>query len=149
MVCQAHASWGTEFQTRFTPLPSLPIPENAMDPARPLTIGYISPDLFTHSVSYFAEAPLAHHGSCPGLSHVVYDCTPRPDAKTERLEQLTKAAGGLWRPSSQLSEAALADQVCLVPLHQMTILDFGQAPARCHGLQTSANLFILLDHQVN
>ena len=28
---------------------------------RPLVVGYVSPDLFTHSVSYFAEAPLAHH----------------------------------------------------------------------------------------
>lgn len=24
-------------------------------------IGYVSPDYFTHSVSYFIEAPLAHH----------------------------------------------------------------------------------------
>jgi hypothetical protein len=28
---------------------------------RPLVIGYISPDFFTHSVSYFIEAPLVHH----------------------------------------------------------------------------------------
>jgi hypothetical protein len=28
---------------------------------RPLVIGYVSPDFFTHSVSYFVEAPLAHH----------------------------------------------------------------------------------------
>lgn len=28
---------------------------------RPLVIGYVSPDYFTHSVSYFIEAPLAHH----------------------------------------------------------------------------------------
>ena len=28
---------------------------------RPLTIGYISPDFFTHSVSYFIEGPLARH----------------------------------------------------------------------------------------
>jgi hypothetical protein len=28
---------------------------------RPLRVGYISPDLFTHSVSYFVEVPLSHH----------------------------------------------------------------------------------------
>lgn len=28
---------------------------------RPLVIGYASPDFFTHSVSYFVEAPLTHH----------------------------------------------------------------------------------------
>ena len=28
---------------------------------RQITVGYVSPDLFQHSVSYFAEAPLTHH----------------------------------------------------------------------------------------
>lgn len=35
--------------------------ENAKDLDRPLVIGYVSPDFFTHSVSYFIEAPLVHH----------------------------------------------------------------------------------------
>lgn len=39
-----HTSWG-----------------NSKDPDRPLVIGYVSPDYFTHSVSYFIEAPLVYH----------------------------------------------------------------------------------------
>lgn len=35
--------------------------DNLKDPDRQLVIGYVSPDYFTHSVSYFIEAPLAHH----------------------------------------------------------------------------------------
>lgn len=35
--------------------------DNSKVPERPLVIGYVSPDYFTHSVSYFIEAPLAHH----------------------------------------------------------------------------------------
>lgn len=35
--------------------------ENTKDPERSLVVGYISPDYFTHSVSYFIEAPLTHH----------------------------------------------------------------------------------------
>lgn len=35
--------------------------ENTKDPDRPLVIGYVSPDYFTHSVSYFIEAPLSYH----------------------------------------------------------------------------------------
>lgn len=35
--------------------------DNSKDPDRPLVIGYVSPDYFTHSVSYFIEAPLVHH----------------------------------------------------------------------------------------
>lgn len=38
-----------------------------------LQVGYISPDLFTHSVSYFAEAPLAHHDQ-RRVQHIVYSC---------------------------------------------------------------------------
>ena len=44
----------------------LPDPEPGSidwDPERRLSVGYVSPDLFTHSVSYFAEAPLTHHDS--------------------------------------------------------------------------------------
>jgi len=35
--------------------------DNPKDPERQLVIGYVSPDYFTHSVSYFIEAPLACH----------------------------------------------------------------------------------------
>lgn len=32
-----------------------------IDPERSLVIGYVSPDYFTHSVSYFIEVPLIYH----------------------------------------------------------------------------------------
>jgi hypothetical protein len=35
--------------------------DNPKVPERPLVIGYVSPDYFTHSVSYFIEAPLVYH----------------------------------------------------------------------------------------
>lgn len=35
--------------------------DNPKDMERPLVVGYVSPDYFTHSVSYFIEAPLSHH----------------------------------------------------------------------------------------
>ena len=35
--------------------------DNSKETDRPLIIGYVSPDYFTHSVSYFIEAPLVHH----------------------------------------------------------------------------------------
>ena len=43
------------------PMPALAAEDVDTDPDRPLVVGYVSPDLFTHSVSYFAEAPLALH----------------------------------------------------------------------------------------
>lgn len=35
--------------------------DNPKEVERPLVIGYVSPDYFTHSVSYFIEAPLVYH----------------------------------------------------------------------------------------
>ena len=52
---------GEAFQRMHPPLPALAAEDVDADPARPLVVGYMSPDLFTHSVSYFAEAPLALH----------------------------------------------------------------------------------------
>ena len=60
-VSSEHAAWGSEFQARHERLPTVH-PGNWKEEAdEQLVIGYISPDLFTHSVSYFAEAPLTHH----------------------------------------------------------------------------------------
>ncbi|GLC45522.1 hypothetical protein PLESTM_001745500 [Pleodorina starrii] len=86
-------------------------PQGGWEPDRPLRIGYISPDLFTHSVSYFAEAPLTHHSPARGYQHFVYGCVPKPDAKTARLRSACEAAGGVWRDVVRLSEGELAEVV--------------------------------------
>jgi protein O-GlcNAc transferase len=54
----AHRLWGKRFNCLFPKFMSW---ENSKKMDRPLVIGYISPDFFTHSVSYFIEAPLVHH----------------------------------------------------------------------------------------
>lgn len=52
---------GAAFQRMHAPMHALAAADVDADPVRPLVVGYMSPDLFTHSVSYFAEAPLALH----------------------------------------------------------------------------------------
>lgn len=47
-----------------------------MGPYCDAQVGYLSPDLFTHSVSYFAEAPLRHHDSS-SVSVIVYSCVAK------------------------------------------------------------------------
>lgn len=59
MVCSEHQKWGDEFQSQWDELPAVHA-EDRKGKDR-LVIGYMSPDFFTHSVSYFAEAPLTHH----------------------------------------------------------------------------------------
>ena len=112
-VCRQHASWGSALQARVKQLPPLPRDERAQcsgSGLRRLRVGYLSPDLFTHSVSYFAEAPLAHHDPAAVALHV-YDVTPRRDATSARLRQLVEAAGGVWRCVEGLSDEALAQTI--------------------------------------
>ena len=73
----------------------------------PLVVAYISPDLFTHSVSYFAEAPLRHHHASK-VKHIVYNCSPQGDSKTTMLRCATEAAGGVWKDVSKMPEPDLA-----------------------------------------
>lgn len=61
-TAEAHEEWGTQFQALHEPLPA-DFDDAFTNSDRPLVVGYVSPDLFTHSVSYFAEAPLTHHQS--------------------------------------------------------------------------------------
>lgn len=70
----------------------------------------MSPDMFTHSVSYFAEAPLSHHNASR-VKLFVYSCVGKPDAKTARLQAKVLAVGGVWRDVARLPEPQLAQQI--------------------------------------
>ncbi len=56
-----------------------------------LQVGYISPDLFTHSVSYFAEAPLSHHQP-DQVQLFVYNVTP----KVRKALWRARSGRGAW-----------------------------------------------------
>lgn len=75
-----------------------------------LQVGYVTPDLFTHSVSYFAEAPLSHHNK-QRVQMYIYSCVAKPDAKTARLRQQVAAVGGVWRDVARLAEPQLAQVI--------------------------------------
>lgn len=119
-VWQAHLDWGQRLQADTPPLPpheERPPRDEGDDAAttssksaRRLRLGYISPDLLTHSVSYFAEGPLTHHDANSVSLHV-YSCAPRPDERTARLRAAVEAAGGVWRDVAALSERQLAEAV--------------------------------------
>eukprot|EP00171_Calliarthron_tuberculosum_P020617 IDg20617t1 len=108
-VFQEHRNWGDAFQARIdaevsacltqSPTNSLaakveawatdpprPDPNITRGPGtnRPLRVAYLSPDFFTHSVSYFAEVLLANH-SADAVTVFAYANVAQPDSKTERL----------------------------------------------------------------
>jgi protein O-GlcNAc transferase len=139
-VCSAHVEWGRRFEKLYAPLvvqkhehkqdqeqtaPRYCYPSMSRNDARfwsedrPLIVGYVSPDLFTHSVSYFAEAPLSHHNNPDRVKHIVYSCCIREDGKTEHLKKRVRACGGEWKDVVSLSEQALAE---LVMYDQVDIL---------------------------
>ncbi|GAX74309.1 hypothetical protein CEUSTIGMA_g1758.t1 [Chlamydomonas eustigma] len=108
IVCSAHVEWGLRFQKLHSPLSSIPCASLDLRPDRVLVVGYISPDLFTHSVSYFAEAPLSKHRTSTHVRHIVYSCVAKPDAKTCKLRSAVETAGGTWREVVRSSEADVA-----------------------------------------
>ena len=109
-VCTAHRRWGERFEQLHPRMKRSPRSPGAAITRR-LRVGYLSPDLCVHSVSYFAEAPLREHSP----SHVdifVYSCTGKPDERTKYLKELAEQnCNALWRDCAQMSESEIAQQV--------------------------------------
>lgn len=84
-ISQAHRTWWALYGRIPDEPPSRLAPED--DAQRPLHVGYLSPDLRAHSVSYFFEALLRHHNAS-AVTSFCYADVPRPDATSERLESL-------------------------------------------------------------
>lgn len=103
----AHRDWGRRFMRLYEQYTSW---DNPKDPHRPLVIGYISPDYFTHSVSYFIEAPISHHDYA-NCKVVVYSAVVKGDAKTIRFRDKVLKRGGVWRDIYGIDEKKVASMV--------------------------------------
>ncbi|KAL4574346.1 hypothetical protein LXL04_021175 [Taraxacum kok-saghyz] len=99
--------WGWRFMRLY---PQYTTWENSKDPERPLVTGYVSPDYFTHSVSYFIEAPLIYH-DYGKFKVVVYLAVVKADAKTIKFRDRVLKRGGLWRDIYGIDEKKVASLV--------------------------------------
>lgn len=107
-VWDAHATWATRFQALYPPMPQCDVEERIRH--KKIKVGYVTPDLFVHSVSFFAEAPICHHDM--DLFDVnVYSVCVNPDQKTQRLHKQLEQAGGTWKHVTHLSEQELAELI--------------------------------------
>jgi protein O-GlcNAc transferase len=79
---------------------------NAPNPARPLRIGYVSPDFRHHPVGYFLTAVLDHHDPAAVEIHC-YNNSWIVDDITRRIQ----AAAGGWRNILALDDRAAADLI--------------------------------------
>ncbi|KDP36193.1 hypothetical protein JCGZ_08837 [Jatropha curcas] len=103
----AHRDWGRRFMKLYPQYTSW---DNPNDPERPLVIGYVSPDYFTHSVSYFIEAPLVYHDYA-NYKVAVYSAVVKADAKTNRFREKVLKNGGIWRDIYGIDEKNVANMV--------------------------------------
>lgn len=129
-VFEQHKNWGINFQQRIdkeieeatsgsqtdNPIaqhllqckknPPIPDPKTPRGPntSHPLRVGYVSPDFFTHSVSYFAEVLLNMQGR-DGFEIFTYANVAHPDAKTERFQYIV---GNRWRNIWGMTASAAA-----------------------------------------
>ncbi len=133
VICDAHMAWGRAFQEahEHEVMEAVPVRrrlgkgdgdgENKNDNENErenesesenerIRVGYVSPDLFVHSVSYFAEAPITSHDAA-AFEVTVYSVCVSPDAKTARLRREVQAAGGHWKDVTELTERQLAELV--------------------------------------
>ncbi|XP_078435276.1 tetratricopeptide repeat (TPR)-like superfamily protein [Wolffia australiana] len=104
---KAHKEWGERFMKLYSQYTTW---ENTKEVDRPLVIGYVSPDYFTHSVSYFIEAPLVYHDYA-NYKVVVYSAVVKSDAKTFRFRDRVLKKGGVWRDIYGMDEKKVAEMV--------------------------------------
>lgn len=134
-----HKKWGDAYQSRvdgevaafvkknpsnalaatvlkYATEPPRPCPTIPRGPGtdRPLRVAYLSPDFFTHSVSYFAEVLLANHSS-DAVTVFAYANVARQDAKTERLRNYPCVKDrwkDIWgKTSVEVAEMILEDKI--------------------------------------
>jgi predicted O-linked N-acetylglucosamine transferase (SPINDLY family) len=80
---------------------------NDPDPQRRLQIGFVSGDLWNHSVANFIEPVLAQLRNSPGVELHAYYNKEFEDAVTRRLRGYIRH----WRPVVRLSDQQLAQQI--------------------------------------
>eukprot|EP00871_Galdieria_phlegrea_P005693 jgi/Galph1/6124/GphlegSOOS_G4657.1 len=78
-------------------------------PCRHLRVGYISPDFFTHSVSYFIEAPLYYHDTGK-IDVYIYSNVSKPDRKTALFKSF-ESVKMHWREITGESTLSVCDKI--------------------------------------
>jgi len=79
---------------------------NDRDPTRRLRVGFVSPYIHKHAVTFFLESVIEHHDRAQ-LEIFLYADVARPDDYSERLQ----AHGAHWRSTQDLDHAQLASLV--------------------------------------
>uniref|UniRef100_A0A6B2KYC6 Probable UDP-N-acetylglucosamine--peptide N-acetylglucosaminyltransferase SPINDLY n=1 Tax=Arcella intermedia TaxID=1963864 RepID=A0A6B2KYC6_9EUKA len=98
-----HDEWARRFSASYKQYNTY---NNSKQPNKTLKIGYISPDFFVHSVSYFIECMLKHYDK--GYFQVFcYSNVARPDSKTEKFQGYVDK----WRKVDGVNSCKVAEWI--------------------------------------
>ncbi|OFX08706.1 MAG: hypothetical protein A2516_04400 [Alphaproteobacteria bacterium RIFOXYD12_FULL_60_8] len=101
-VAKAHIEWGVGELNKNPHAEERSVSKHASNPK----LGFLSPDLRTHSVAYFV-LPVLEACAKLGIPTVCYSDTAVPDAMTARL----KRAAGKWRDIAGKPDALVAEMI--------------------------------------
>ncbi len=106
-VAQIHRRFGQSIQSRVRPRADHP---NTPDPDRPIRVGFVSPDLRTHSIAYFIQ-PIIEHLDPNRFETHLYHTSRTTDAMSDTLRD----ACTHWRPCpeglNQAHKQIASDQI--------------------------------------
>jgi len=106
-VAQIHRRFGQSVQSRVRPRSDHP---NTPDPDRRIRVGFVSPDLRTHSIAYFIQ-PIVEHLGDERFETYLYHTSRSADA----MSDLLRDACNTWRACpegmSQAHKQIAADQI--------------------------------------
>eukprot|EP00439_Symbiodinium_sp_Y106_P065816 s1820_g10.t1 len=105
-IGNAHTAWAERFCREVgVPFTSW---SNSKIPGRQLRIGYISPDFFHHSVSFFCHA-LLEHRNAEQFDVFIYNNASREDDKTELFKSLVPA--NQWKKVTGMAAHEVAQMI--------------------------------------
>lgn len=97
-----HKIWGDNMMKIYKKYTTY---NNKKDPKKQIKVGYISPDFFTHSVSYFIDNPLKY--ATKDFKIYLYSNVQREDNKT----QYFKSLGHEWRDIQNMNPVQICELI--------------------------------------
>ncbi|KPA16673.1 O-linked N-acetylglucosamine transferase, SPINDLY family [Candidatus Magnetomorum sp. HK-1] len=111
VIYDTHIKWGNQIESSIVPIENIKVDK---EPNRILRVGYVSPDFYRHSVTYFFEPILTNHNK-QEVYTVCYSDSSNTDNFTKRL----MASANQWHDCRQMNDDDLAN---LIQKDQIDIL---------------------------
>lgn len=106
-VAQIHRRFGQSVQSRVRPRAQF---TNTPDPDRPIRVGFVSPDLRTHSIAYFLQ-PIIEHLDPTRFESYLYHTARATDSMSDSLRDACTTWRACPEGMTQAHKQIIADQI--------------------------------------